>query len=86
MNKQRFSSKRFLLTLMLCACSVILLQNYNLTQSSSFSFELLCLICGLSVCFLLLLPSIIIKRRTNLDFITVAGTAAPKLKIPLAVF
>ena len=86
MNKQRFSSKRFLLTLMLCACSVILLQNYSLSQSSSFTFDLLCLVCGLSICFVLLLPSIIIKRRTNLDFITVAGTAAPKLKIPLAVF
>lgn len=86
MNKQRFSSKRFLLTLMLCACSVILLQNYSLSQSSSFTFDLLCLICGLSVSFVLLLPSIIIKRRTNLDFITVANLAAPKLKIPIAVF
>ena len=86
MNKQRFSSKRFLLTLMLCACSVILLQNYSLSQSSSFTFDLLCLICGLSVCFVLLLPSIIIKRRTNLDFITVANLAAPKLKIPIAFF
>ena len=71
---------------MLCACSVILLQNYSLSQSSSFAFDLLCLICGLSVCFVLLLPSVIIKRRTNLDFITVANLAAPKLKIPLAVF
>lgn len=71
---------------MLCACSVILLQNYDLAQNGSFTFELLCLLCGLSVCFVLFLPSIIIKRRTNLDFLTVAGTVAPKLKIPLAVF
>ena len=71
---------------MLCACSVILLQNYDLAQNGSFTFELLCLLCGLSICFVLFLPSIIIKRRTNFDFLTVANTAAPKLKIPLAVF
>ena len=39
----KFSSKRFLLTLMLCACSVILLQNHDLSRDASFTFRLLCL-------------------------------------------
>lgn len=82
----RFSSKRFLLTLMLCACSVILLQNYDLAPKASFTFELLCVLCGLVICFALFIPSIIIKRRTNLDFLTVARVKTPKLKYPLAVF
>ena len=85
MSKVRFSSKRLLLTLMLCACSVILLQNYDISQNSSFVFNLLCMLCGLAICFALFVPSIIIKKRTNLDFLTVAHTVTPKLKIPIAV-
>ena len=43
----KFSSKRFLLTLMLCACSVILLQNHDLSRDASFTFRLLCLAAAL---------------------------------------
>ncbi len=86
MNKLRFSSKRFLLTLMLCACSVILLQNSDLSPNASFSFNIICMLCGLSVCFLLFVPSLIIKRRTGLDFLTVARVKTPSLRLPTAVF
>lgn len=82
----RFSSRRFLLTLMLCACSVILLQNYNLSSNSSFTFDLLCMGAGLMICFLLFIPSVIIKRRTNLDFLAVASVKTPKLRLPIAAF
>lgn len=85
-SQLRFSSKRFLLTLMLCACSVILLQNYDLSKNASFTFNLLCVGAGLALCMLLFIPSIIIKRRTNLDFLTVASVKTPALRIPVAVF
>ncbi len=85
-SKLRFSSKRFLLTLMLCACSVILLQNYDLSPNASFTFNLICVASGLAICFVLFIPAIIIKSRTNLDFLTVAAVKTPRLKIPIAVF
>jgi hypothetical protein len=51
-----FSSKRFLLALMLAACSVILLKNDSLSENSSFLFELVCLSAGLALCFLCFVP------------------------------
>ena len=59
----RFSSKRFLLTLMLCACSVILLQNDDLSQSTSFSFQILCMCAGLALCFLCYLPPVMLLKK-----------------------
>lgn len=64
-----FSSKRFMLTLALCACSVILLQNHDL-DGASFPLNLVCLAAGLAVCFLMLLPSVLIKRRYDSDALT----------------
>ena len=51
-----FSSKRFLLTLTLCACAVILLQNHDLSRALSFPLALGAVAAGLIVCFLLFLP------------------------------
>lgn len=59
----KFSSKRFLLTLMLCACSVILLQNYDLSRNASFTFQLLCLAAALLLCFCCYLPSFFLRKR-----------------------
>ena len=81
----KFSSKRFLLTLMLCACSVILLQNYNVASSNSFIVNILCMAAGLGVCFLMFIPAIIIKKRTDSDFLTIARDRTPRLVLPLAI-
>ena len=59
----KFSSKRFLLTLMLCACSVILLQNHDLSRDASFTFRLLCLAAALLFCFGCYLPSVFLRKR-----------------------
>ena len=59
----KFSSKRFLMTLTLCACSVILLQNGSLPQRSSFLCRLAAMAAGLLGCFLIFLPSIWLRKR-----------------------
>ncbi len=82
----KFSSKRFLLALLLCACSVILLQNNNLSPNASFSFNAICIASGLAICFLFFLPSLILKKRTDSDVPTLARRYTPKLRIPVAIF
>ncbi len=81
----KYSSRRLMLTLMLCACSVILLQNRQVSPRSSFTVNLLCMLSGLGVCALTLLPSILIMRRTGSDFLTLSARYTPKLRLPIAV-
>ena len=69
----RFSSKRLMLTLMLCACSVILLQNRHLSRESSFLFRLCGIAAGLFVCFLFFLPAVLLKRRYGSDVPTLVA-------------
>ena len=38
-----------MLSLMLCSCSVILLQNHNVSPKNSFTVNLLCMLGGLAV-------------------------------------
>ena len=45
-----FSSKRLLLTLTLCACSVILLENHDLADGQSFPLRLAAVGAGRGVC------------------------------------
>lgn len=73
----RFSSKRLFLTLMLCACSIILLLNYDLDNSSSFTLRLISVFAGLALCFLLFLPSAALKKLTGADFLTIAARRTP---------
>ena len=80
----KFSSKRFLLALMLCACSLILLQNDDLAADTSFTFQMLGILGGLSVCFVLFLPSLFIKIRTDGDVLQLAERCTPRAKLPLA--
>lgn len=82
----KFSSKRFLLALLLCACSVILLQNNDLSPNASFIFNAICIAAGLAVCFLFFLPSLILKKQTDSDVLTLARRFTPKLRIPIAIF
>ena len=64
------SSKRFLLTLTLCACAVILLQNHDLSRALSFPLALGAVAAGLIVCFLLFLPAVWLKKRWDSDVLT----------------
>ena len=80
----KFSSKRLMLSLMLCSCSVILLQNHNVSPKNSFTVNLLCMLGGLAVSAVMILPSVILKKTRDTDFLTVSAQSTPKLKIPLA--
>lgn len=76
---QKFVSKRLLLSLFFCASSVILLQNYNLSKNSSFSFDIICLVVGIALCALIFLPSIILKTKYNYDAVSSIKSYSPKL-------
>ncbi len=69
----KFSSKRFLMSLTLCACSVILLQSFDLAPAS-FLFDLLCVGVGLGLCFLLFLPTALLKKRCGGDTLSQLGS------------
>lgn len=84
--KVKFSSRRFFLSLMLCACSVILLQNYNVAENTSFTFNAICILVGLAISALFFIPSVIIKKKTDSDFFRLSQRYTPRAKIPLAVF
>lgn len=84
-NEVKFSSRRLMLTLMLCACSVILLQNHSVSEHNSFTANLLCMLAGLLVCAAALAPSIILKKRYDSDVLTLIGKSTPRLKLPFAV-
>ena len=74
------------MTLMLCACSVILLQNNDLSGDSSFWVDLISIFAGLAVCFLFFLPSIVLKKKYNTDVMTLANRSKPLIHKATAAF
>lgn len=82
----KFSSKRFLLALLICSCSVILLQNNQLSKNVSFTCNAVCIGAGLAVCFLFFLPSLVLKKKNDSDIPTLAQRMTPVQRLPLAVF
>ena len=85
-TKVAFSAKRLLLTLLLCSCSVILLQSFDLSPRAGFLFHLICIAVGLAFSFLFFIPSVVIRVRTGFDFPTLVHCESPKLSPFLAVF
>lgn len=85
-TKIKFPSKRLLLTLFLCSNAVIFLQNTDLSGTNSFLFDALCIVTGLSIAFLFFIPSIILKKHTDLDFLSYAHIKTPSAIIFIAAF
>ncbi len=80
-----FSSKRFIMTLALCACSVILLQNGDLPGELSFPLRMLGMVLGLALCFAAMIPAILIKTKTNGDVLSLTGRRSTVQKAVTAV-
>ena len=76
-TKIKFPSKRLLLLIFLSGFSVILLESFDLPENTSFLFNLLTLFCGFSITALFFIPSVIIKNRTDLDFMSLAHMKTP---------
>lgn len=85
-TKIKFPSKRLLLLIFLAGVSVILLESFEIPKGSSFLFNLLTLICGLSITALFFIPSAIIKSRTDLDFMSLAHIKTPNAIIFISAF
>lgn len=85
-TKIKFPAKRFMLLLFLCSSLVILLQNYDLSESTSFMYNIVSMLLGVAVSFLFFIPSIIIKRKTDLDFMSFAHIKTPSAIIFISLF
>ena len=85
-TKIKFPSKRLLLLIFLAGVSVILLESFEIPKGTSFLFNLLTLICGLSITALFFIPSAIIKSRTDLDFMSLAHIKTPNAIIFISAF
>ncbi|MEE0913224.1 MAG: GerAB/ArcD/ProY family transporter [Ruminococcus sp.] len=85
-TKIKFPSKRLFFSLFLCASAVIFLQNTDLSHNNSFLFDALCIVTGLSIACLFFIPSIIIKKHTDLDFLSYAHIKTPSAIIFIAAF
>lgn len=85
-TKIKFPSKRLLLLFFLAGVSVILLESFEIPKGTSFLFNLLTLICGLSITALFFIPSAIIKSRTDLDFMSLAHIKTPNAIIFISAF
>lgn len=85
-TKIKFPSKRLLLLIFLAGVSVILLESFEIPKETSFMFNLLTLIFGFSLTALFFIPSVIIKCRTDLDFMTFAHIKTPNAIIFVSAF
>lgn len=85
-TKIKFPSKRLLLLIFLAGISVILLENFNLSNNASFLFNLFSLVCAFSLTALFFIPSAIIKSRTDLDFMSYAHIKTPNAIIFVSAF
>ena len=82
----RIPSKRLFLSLFISASTIILLQNYSLSDNSSFTFNIFAILSGLFISFLFFIPSMYIKKRTQLDFISFAHRETPAAIIFVSAF
>ena len=82
----KYSSKRLLMSLALCACAVILLQNYNVSAGLSFAVDLFCVLTGLAVCFLCFLPAVVIKKRFGSDVLSLVSRRSKAERIAVTIF
>lgn len=73
----KIPSKRMFLSFFICLTAIILLGSYNYLKASSFTFNIFTVLTGLSLSFLFFIPSTIIQKRTQLDFISFAHKVTP---------
>lgn len=85
-TKIKLPSKRLFLTLFICTTAIILLQNYSMSENSSFTFNIFCLLTGLLASFIFFIPSLIIKKRTQLDFMSFAHKVTPSAIIFVSAY
>ncbi len=85
-TKIKFPATRLMITLFISMLSIILLQNYSVNNSTSFIFDVACVLIGFLIIFLFYAPSIIIKKRTNLDFLSFAHLKTPSAVVFISAF
>lgn len=85
-DKLGCSSVQLMLTLFVCGSGIIALQTFYSNSELSFLSVLLCLVIAFAVMYVLFLPSVVIKKRTSLDFISFATNKTPSAIIFVSAF
>ena len=80
----KLPSSRLLMTLFICMLSIILLQNYNFAYS--FTFNVISVLISFTIIFLFYIPTSIIKKKTNLDFLSFANSKTPAAIVFISAF
>ena len=73
----KIPSKRMFFSFFICSTAIILLANYNFLKDTSFTFNIFAVLTGLAISFLFFIPSMVIRKRTELDFISFAHKVTP---------
>ncbi len=73
----KIPSKRMFLSFFICLTAIILLGNYDYLINSSFTFNIFTVLAGLLLSFMFFIPSMVIRKRTKLDFISFAHKVTP---------
>ncbi len=73
----KIPSKRMFLSFFICSTAIILLANYNFLKDTTFTFNIFTVFLGLIISFLFFIPSMVIRKRSKLDFISFAHKVTP---------
>ena len=82
-SKSRYS--QMMIALFVAIIGIILIQNYNFVNQS-FAASVLSLIIGIIILIICMIPSLIVKRKTNLSFIGFVSRETPTVMIFLSMF
>lgn len=84
MRSSKISSVQLMLTLIISLLSIILIQNFNNALSSSFFINIISIAIAVVFTMLYFVPTIIIKRKTDLDFLSFVQKTTPTAAVFIA--
>jgi hypothetical protein len=86
MQKLKISSVSLMLTLFVSALTLILMQNYRQDNFSSFLLTAISLPIAMIIILVYFVPSVIIKKRSGLDFFSFAQKVTPSAVVFVSAF
>ncbi len=85
-SKVKFSSVRLMLTLFICSASMLMLYNIFGNERPEFLSQIISVPVGVAITLVYFVPSVIIKRRTGVDFISFVKQNTPSAIIFISAY
>ncbi len=86
MQRTGISSIQLMLTLFISMIAVFMIQSYNSDLSQSFLINIFCALSAVVLTLLYLVPSLVIRNKTKLDFFSFVHSASPSAEVFTAAF